>query len=180
MNVFGRLLVFSLLIPAVACSSDSPSAPTTTSSAPYSQTDLVIGTGVAAVSTSTVTVAYAGWLYDSNKTDGKGAQFDASPNATFPLGSVIRGWQQGVAGMRVGGQRRLIIPPDLAYGAVGGAPVSRRMRHSSSIRPARRPIAPRRSVRDTSEASRCVSDFGGVSDTCRDVSDTWSDTGYRV
>ena len=121
MNVFGRLLVFALFIPAVACSSDSPSAPTT-SSAPYSQTDLVIGTGVAAVSTSTVTVTYAGWLYDTSKTDGKGTQFDSSPNATFPLGSVIRGWQQGVAGMRVGGQRRLIIPPDLAYGAAGRAP----------------------------------------------------------
>jgi FKBP-type peptidyl-prolyl cis-trans isomerase FkpA len=121
MNVFGRLLIFALLIPVVACSSDSPSAPTT-SSAPYSQTDLVIGTGVAAVSTSTVTVAYAGWLYDSSKTDGKGTQFDSSSNATFPLGSVIRGWQQGVAGMKVGGQRRLIIPPDLAYGAAGRSP----------------------------------------------------------
>ena len=122
MTVFGRLVMLALLLPVVACSSDSPSAPTTTSSGPYSQTDLVVGTGTAAAATSTVTVSYTGWLYDTSKTDGKGLQFDSNPNATFPLGSVIVGWQRGVAGMRVGGQRRLIIPPDLAYGAAGRSP----------------------------------------------------------
>jgi FKBP-type peptidyl-prolyl cis-trans isomerase FkpA len=65
-----------------------------------------------------VTVAYAGWLHDSSRTDAKGAQFDSSTSYTFRLGTgaVIRGWDQGVAGMRVGGTRRLVIPPDLAYG----------------------------------------------------------------
>jgi FKBP-type peptidyl-prolyl cis-trans isomerase FkpA len=53
-------------------------------------------------------------LHDTSKTDGKGLQFDSNPTQ-LSLGSVIVGWQRGVAGMRVGGQRRLIIPPDLAY-----------------------------------------------------------------
>jgi FKBP-type peptidyl-prolyl cis-trans isomerase FkpA len=119
MTVLGRLLMLSLLLPITACSDDSPTMPTTTSSAPYSQTDLVVGTGTAAVATSRVTVSYTGWLYDTSKTDGKGLQFDSSPNATFLLSGVIAGWQRGVVGMKVSGQRRLIIPPDLAYGNAG-------------------------------------------------------------
>jgi FKBP-type peptidyl-prolyl cis-trans isomerase len=122
MTVFGRLIVFSLLLSVAACSSSTPSTPTT-SSAPYSQTDLVVGTGTAAVSTSRVTVSYTGWLYDSTKADGKGTQFDSSPSASFLLSSVIAGWQRGVPGMKVGGQRRLVIPPDLAYGSSGSGPI---------------------------------------------------------
>ena len=62
-----------------------------------------------------------GWLYDMSRTDGKGAQFDSSPSFTFVVGAgqVIKGWDQGVPGMRVGGQRRLVLPPDLAYGSNG-------------------------------------------------------------
>ena len=122
MTVLKRLFMF-LLLPVAACSK-SPTTPTaTTSSAPYSQTDLVVGTGAAAVATSRVTVSYSGWLYDTSKTDGKGTQFDSSPSASFPLSGVIAGWQRGVPGMKVGGQRRLIIPPDLAYGTSGGGPI---------------------------------------------------------
>jgi len=122
MTVLRRWLVLSLLLSAAACS-DSPATPTpTTSSGPYSQTDLVIGTGTAAAATSQVTVSYTGWLYDTSKTDGKGLQFDSSPSATFLLSGVIAGWQRGVPGMRVGGQRRLVIPPELAYGSAGRAP----------------------------------------------------------
>jgi FKBP-type peptidyl-prolyl cis-trans isomerase FkpA len=89
-----------------------------TTSAPYSQTDLVVGTGAVASNGSTVTVAYTGWLHDSNRPDAKGTQFETNPNFPFRLGTgaVIRGWDLGVVGMRVGGQRRLVIPPDLAYG----------------------------------------------------------------
>ncbi len=85
-------------------------------------TDLVVGTGAEAVPGSTVTVDYVGALTD-------GTVFDASANHgtggfSFGLGNgqVIKGWDQGVAGMKVGGKRRLIIPPGLAYGdqAVGG------------------------------------------------------------
>jgi len=65
-----------------------------------------------------VTVAYTGWLHDSSRPEAKGTQFDSQPNFPFRLGTgaVIRGWDQGVVGMRVGGQRRLVIPPELAYG----------------------------------------------------------------
>lgn len=97
----------------------SPSGP---SSAPYSQTDLVVGSGATAASGSIVTVNYTGWFYDSTKTDNKGVQFDSSTGATpivFPLGSgaVIQGWDKGLVGMQEGGWRRLVIPPSLAYGS---------------------------------------------------------------
>lgn len=82
MTVPGRLILLALLLPAAACSSNTPTTPTT-SSAPYSQTDLVVGTGTVAAATSRVTVSYTGWLYDTSKPDGKGTQFDSSPNATL-------------------------------------------------------------------------------------------------
>ena len=113
------LPVLTLLLVA-SCGGDDDSGPSLapTTSAPYSQTDLVVGTGAVAAAGSQVTVAYTGWLHDSSRPDAKGAQFDSSPSFSFRLGTgaVIRGWDQGVAGMRVGGQRRLVIPPDLAYG----------------------------------------------------------------
>jgi FKBP-type peptidyl-prolyl cis-trans isomerase len=102
------------------CSGSNTSAPST-SVGTFTQTDLVVGTGATANAGNTVTVAYSGWLYDTTKTDAKGTLFDS--NSAFPFtlgaGSVIAGWDQGVVGMRVGGQRRLIIPPELAYGATG-------------------------------------------------------------
>ena len=116
-----RLLPIAVLLVVVgapACGSSSPTSPTT-SSAPFSQTDLVVGTGTQAAAGNRATVAYTGWLYDLSKTDGKGTQFDSGTSFTFTLGagSVIKGWDQGVVGMRVGGQRRLVIPPELAYGS---------------------------------------------------------------
>jgi FKBP-type peptidyl-prolyl cis-trans isomerase len=118
-----RLSAFILLLLSCAgCGgSDSPTAPTLppTSSGTYSQTDLVVGTGAVANNGNRVSVAYTGWLYDTSKPNGKGNQFDSSTAFPFTLGAgqVIRGWDQGVPGMRVGGQRRLIIPPELAYGS---------------------------------------------------------------
>ena len=113
------LPVLSLLL-VVSCGGDDNSAPSLapTTSAPYSQTDLVVGTGAVATAGSQVTVAYTGWLHDASRPEAKGTQFDSRPSFSFRLGTgaVIRGWDQGVAGMRVGGQRRLVIPPDLAYG----------------------------------------------------------------
>jgi len=88
--------------------------------------DLVVGQGDAASSGQRVTVHYTGWL-DNN--GNKGAKFDSSRDRnepfTFPLGSgqVIKGWDQGVAGMKVGGKRKLTIPPDLGYGARGAGGV---------------------------------------------------------
>ncbi|HEX7137285.1 MAG TPA: FKBP-type peptidyl-prolyl cis-trans isomerase [Vicinamibacterales bacterium] len=98
---------------------DTPTTPSP--NAPFSQTDLVLGTGATATATGTVTVNYTGWFYDATKPDFKGLQFDSSAGTapfTFTLGtgSVIKGWDQGVPGMREGGQRRLVVPPALAYG----------------------------------------------------------------
>jgi FKBP-type peptidyl-prolyl cis-trans isomerase len=91
--------------------------------APFAQQDLRIG----AVGRR-VTVNYTGWLYDPTRMENKGQQFDTSvgrPPFGFTLGAgqVIRGWDQGVPGMKVGGQRRLTIPPDLAYGSNGAGGV---------------------------------------------------------
>jgi FKBP-type peptidyl-prolyl cis-trans isomerase FkpA len=109
-----------LLLATSACSKNNSTSPTIppTTTAPYSQTDLIAGIGATAIAGSNVTVAYTGWLHDSSKPSAKGNQFQSS-SITFVLGAgrVIRGWDQGILGMRVGGQRRLVIPPDLAYGA---------------------------------------------------------------
>jgi peptidylprolyl isomerase len=84
--------------------------------------DLITGTGKAAGTGSTVTVNYVGVLYKTGK------QFDSSWSrnqpSSFPLtnGGVIRGWLQGIPGMKVGGRRELIVPPNLAYGAAGNPP----------------------------------------------------------
>ena len=88
--------------------------------------DLVVGQGDTAASGQRVTVHYTGWL-DNN--GNQGAKFDSSRDRgepfDFPLGAgrVIKGWDEGVAGMRPGGQRTLIIPPELAYGERGAGGV---------------------------------------------------------
>lgn len=112
------IAVFFVLAAASACSSSTATSPST-SSAPFSQTDLVVGTGAQAAAGNRTTVAYTGWLYDSSKAEGKGSQFDSSASFAFTLGAgnVIKGWDQGVVGMKVGGKRRLVIPPELAYGS---------------------------------------------------------------
>jgi FKBP-type peptidyl-prolyl cis-trans isomerase FkpA len=114
-----RFAGFLAALVLAGCSSGSTTPTVTTSSGPFSQTDLTVGTGAVANLGNRLTVAYTGWLYDTGKPNGKGTQFDSSAAFTFTLGAgqVIRGWDQGVAGMRVGGQRRLVIPPELAYGS---------------------------------------------------------------
>lgn len=85
-------------------------------------TDLVNGIGDEALPGMTLVVHYTGWLFDAKSRDGRGKKFDSSRDRkqpfSFPLGGghVIRGWEQGVTGMKVGGLRRLVIPPLLAYG----------------------------------------------------------------
>ena len=86
-----------------------------------------MGTGVEATAGRTITVNYTGWLYDASRPESKGTQFDTTTGrgpAMFQIGvgAVIRGWDQGVVGMRVGGRRRLVIPAELAYGSQGRAP----------------------------------------------------------
>lgn len=86
-------------------------------------TDLVPGVGDEALRGMVVIVHYTGWLYDANAPELRGRQFDSSRERgqpfSFPLGGgrVIQGWEQGIPGMKVGGVRRLVIPPGLAYGS---------------------------------------------------------------
>ena len=89
-------------------------------------TDTKAGTGAEARKGQTVTVHYTGWLFNNGQ---QGAKFDSSRDRKdpfkFPLGAgmVIKGWDEGVAGMKVGGQRTLIIPPEMGYGARGAGGV---------------------------------------------------------
>ena len=92
--------------------------------APYSKSDLRAGTGATERRVGqTLSVNYTGWFYDASKADQKGLIFDStrghSSAFTFTLGTgaVIAGWDQGLPGMQVGGLRRLVIPPSLAYGS---------------------------------------------------------------
>ena len=91
--------------------------------------DVRVGSGAEAVAGREVTVHYTGWLYDATRPENKGTKFDSSRdrNDPFPFnlgaGEVIPGWDEGVAGMKVGGQRLLTIPPDMAYGARGAGGV---------------------------------------------------------
>ncbi len=80
--------------------------------------DITVGDGIDATTGAVVTVHYTGWLED-------GTVFDSSVGGepvTFGLSGLIAGWQEGIPGMKVGGTRRLIIPPELAYGETGSPP----------------------------------------------------------
>jgi FKBP-type peptidyl-prolyl cis-trans isomerase FkpA len=83
-----------------------------------------VGTGTEAVLGRSVTVQYTGWLYHPNAAQNRGPQFDSGTFGPFVLGTtVIQGWTQGLQGMRIGGSRRLVIPPDLGYGPTGQGPI---------------------------------------------------------
>ena len=118
-------LVISAALAAASCGGgSSPTSSTTLPYAAFSQTDLRVGDGAEATPGTSLLVDYAGWLYDPAQPEQKGQQFDSSVGRepfsfTLGAGRVIPGWDQGVAGMQVGGQRRLIIPPELAYGSAG-------------------------------------------------------------
>ena len=87
--------------------------------------DTTVGSGATAQAGNRVTVHYTGWLYDPTKDNSRGKKFDSSKDRGDPFkfelgaGSVIRGWDEGVQGMQVGGTRLLRIPPEMGYGARG-------------------------------------------------------------
>ena len=119
---------------SAATSDPSPGAPETVSGATEGQertlpgglkvTDIKVGNGPMAEPGRTVAVNYTGWLTDGTKFD---SSLDRGTPITFPLGAdpprVIRGWEEGVKGMRVGGKRKLMIPSDMGYGERGSPPV---------------------------------------------------------
>lgn len=118
---FAVLGLSGLLLFAAGCNNGTTApSPPDQSAVPYSQTDLTPGTGTEAAAGTTATVQYGGWYYSDTAADHKGQQFDAG---TFSFlvggGTIIKGFDMGVTGMKVGGIRRLIIPPSLAYGPNG-------------------------------------------------------------
>ena len=115
------ILILLLLVFALSCSRSGPtkvagSGTTTASGLQY--WDIKTGTGATAEPGKVVKVHYTGWLTDGNKFD---SSVDRDQPFEFPLGAarVIKGWDEGVAGVKVGGKRQLRIPPDLAYGPHG-------------------------------------------------------------
>ena len=91
----------------------------------FTKHDARVGSGNEAVAGRQVTVHYTGWLYDPSRPESKGSKFDSSRDRNDPFsfrlgaGHVIRGWDEGVAGMKVGGRRTLTIPSNMGYGARG-------------------------------------------------------------
>jgi FKBP-type peptidyl-prolyl cis-trans isomerase FkpA len=131
---FSVILFALLAATVVACSSDNgnPAAPSnpggSNSVTSLRITDTRVGTGTEATNGRTLTVNYTGWLYDQNAAGNKGTQFDTSTGRgpfSFVLGAgrVISGWDQGLAGMRVGGLRNLVIPANMAYGSSGSGSI---------------------------------------------------------
>jgi FKBP-type peptidyl-prolyl cis-trans isomerase FkpA len=120
-------LVGFLALGSLACGGDSgggsPTDPSQNLSVPFSSTDLVVGTGRQATNGNRLTVNYTLWLFDPSRPDNKGRQLQTGPfQFTLGAGGVITGWNQGLPGMAVGGKRRLVLPPGLAYGGAGSPP----------------------------------------------------------
>lgn len=123
-------LMLAATLATTACSGHAASAPPGSDKVTeLGKTDVKVGTGTEAVAGKTVAVHYTGWLYDESKPDHHGTKFDSSRDRGQPFeftlgaGQVIKGWDQGVAGMKVGGQRTLVIPASLGYGAHGAGGV---------------------------------------------------------
>ena len=122
---FLSVYIAVVLISIVGCSESTMSTPSASGEAELVISDIAKGSGTEAVAGKQVSVHYTGWLYDTSAADNKGKKFDSSRDRgqpfEFPLGAgrVIKGWDQGVAGMKVGGRRTLTIPSGLGYGSRG-------------------------------------------------------------
>ena len=117
-----------------ACTADSKTSPQETTAMTQNSNELVkidtvVGQGREAEPGFNVTVHYTGWLYDASKPDNKGEEFDSSVDRKEPFvfflggGQVIQGWDEGFAGMKVGGKRTLVIPSHMGYGEYGAGGV---------------------------------------------------------
>ncbi|PWQ96557.1 FKBP-type peptidyl-prolyl cis-trans isomerase [Leucothrix pacifica] len=131
-NILTITAIASTTLILAACGSNNSSSESAsvapkamTSIAGFQKIDTRVGQGPMAQAGQTVSVHYTGWLYDNNAADKRGTKFDSSVDRgqpfEFPLGAgrVIKGWDNGVAGMQVGGKRTLIIPSDMGYGTRG-------------------------------------------------------------
>ena len=123
-----RLFALAAVLALLAACAD-PGPPPGGTIAKFETIDEKVGTGAVAVSGQDVVVHYTGWNYDSRVPDKRGEKFDSSRDRNEPFtfllgaGRVIRGWDEGVAGMRVGGKRILMIPPEYGYGRAGAGGV---------------------------------------------------------
>ena len=120
------IAAFSAVLGLSACgggSDDSSSSAQVYDAPALVRNDTVVGTGAEALASSTVTVNYTLWLYDTTKAQSKGARMDGPATLTRRLGDLIPGWQQGVPGMKVGGKRTLIVPSSLGYGTRGSGAI---------------------------------------------------------
>jgi FKBP-type peptidyl-prolyl cis-trans isomerase FkpA len=124
-----RVLLASLITLLSACGGQTPPAPPSPGSTQLESVDLKPGAGAPIAAGQTAVVNYTGWLYDAAAADHKVRQFDSSVGTGMPFrfklggGQVIRGWDEGVAGMQVGAARRLTIPAALGYGDSGAGGV---------------------------------------------------------
>jgi FKBP-type peptidyl-prolyl cis-trans isomerase len=113
----------------VSCAGESPSTQGQSNVSTLQKNDVKIGTGATATTGTMVTVHYTGWLWEAGTADHHGRKFDSSRDRNEPFefrlgaGMVIHGWDEGVVGMKVGGTRTLVIPPDLGYGSQGAGGV---------------------------------------------------------
>ncbi len=136
MKLLASLLAVACLLSLNACQAESNQSTPNTSTAKEAKAmtaqikelqkiDTVVGEGREAEPGFNVTVHYTGWLYDPTAENGKGKKFDSSLDRNQPFvfflggGQVIQGWDEGFAGMKIGGKRTLIIPSEMGYGARG-------------------------------------------------------------
>jgi FKBP-type peptidyl-prolyl cis-trans isomerase FkpA len=134
-TLLASTLVLALCtVAAVAVNAEPQSKENTKMTLPKAVNELIkidqtVGTGTEALPLTNVKVHYTGWLYDPSKPEGHGAKFDSSKDRGEPFGfflgggQVIRGWDEGVVGMKVGGKRTLIIPSHMGYGERGAGGV---------------------------------------------------------
>lgn len=116
------LILMTIGRPTMAQGEQTGSTAEITTASGLKYVDVVVGTGREAATGNLATVHYTGWLTNGKKFD---SSVDRRDPFSFPIGAgqVIRGWDEGVAGMKVGGKRKLTIPPELGYGARGAGGV---------------------------------------------------------
>ena len=133
MKALPAVTMFAMVLLVAACGNKQQAAPQPTTPVPapteLQKVDIVKGAGEGISQGQVAVVHYTGWLYDPTAPEQQGTKFDSSRDRGEPFsfmigaGQVIRGWDEGVQGMQPGGQRRLVIPPDLAYGEPGKGPI---------------------------------------------------------